>query len=196
MKKFIVFSLACLLGLFALTGCGSSQESGPSAEDLIRADVISQFGGLFKEDGSFDSEVFLQELTQDEATQAQLTQSLEQFQIEPMAFAEAYAKKVSLTVDPIDVAEDDTATANVTLSVPALNDIVAAMTAELKEQATGSMSQEEVAKLAGEILLSEFDKEDCPITSSDLTLSYALSDGQWTMQNSDEFEQKLKGVFG
>ena len=166
----IAFVALCLV---ALTACG-----GPSAEDMIREDLTAQFEEV--KAGSDDLMDGIEEgAGEDFATLG----------VDPRAFAESFLEGFDYEIGDITV-EDTTATANVSITVKSMGDIMNEFQLQYADYLSNLSelpSQEDLYHKAGEMLIDATATVEPKTT--DCTFTYTQDDeGEWSADESAETE--------
>lgn len=176
MKKRFIIMLTALLALcpLVLTGCG------PSAEELIRDDLTSQF----EEIKAGDEDLL-------EGIESSAGEDFEDLGIDPKEFASSYLEGFDYTVNDVTV-DGDTATANVSITVKSMGDIVNEFQLKFTEYlSTADLStisgEDELYQQAGQLLMDATASAEPKTVECDFTYTKD-EDGVWSADESAETE--------
>lgn len=176
MKKRFIIMLAALFALcpLVLTGCG------PSAEELIRDDLTSQF----EEIKAGDEDLL-------EGIESSAGEDFEDLGIDPKEFASSYLEGFDYTVNDVTV-DGDTATANVSITVKSMGDIVNEFQLKFTEYlSTADLStisgEDELYQQAGQLLMDATASAEPKTVECDFTYTKD-ENGVWSADESAETE--------
>lgn len=168
----LMVAIALVIGLSA---CG-----GPSDAELIRTDLEEYFGKTEEATDQFA-----------EGLESSAGEDLDTLGITEDEFTEAYLDGYDYEIGEITV-DGDTATAEVTLSIKSMGDIMTDFQSEFTDwvysvDASEVTSEDDLYKQAGQILLQV--TKDAPATETTHEVKYSKnSDGEWEMDSDSESE--------
>ena len=208
MKKMLatVVAVAFALSLFALPGCGQSDqgeqpdpapqsdpvEQGPTAEE-IEAMVLDSLTAELEAVKNLD-DVFVSALAADPSIA-----ELEAYGIDADRYADRYFKGFDYAVGEVVVSDDRTsATVEVTLTVKSASEYAAILERDFQSSmdawATDSMSEEEYNKLVGDTMMGLLQYVDA-VPTDPITLTYVEQDGTW-MPDAASTAALAAGIMG
>ena len=183
MKKKLLVPVVALVAvcLAFLTACG-----GPSAEDLIREDLTTQFEQV----KSGDDELM-------ESIESSAGEDFETLGIDASEFASSYLEGFDYSIDDITV-DDATAVATVTVKCKSFADIIGDFQTQLYDALDtldpATATEDDLYKLAGELLMDATNNAEVKETECEFT--YERDDeGTWsaTEDASTELTNALLG---
>lgn len=173
---FIPMVVACACAVL-LSACG-----GPSAEELIRTDLESYFGN-----SDNAAEEFAENLEKSAG------EELDTLGIDENEFTQAYLDGFSYDIGDITV-DGDTATAQVTLKIKSMSDIMSAFQTSftdwaysLDTETAAGMSEDDLYKQGGQMLLDATRSAEPKENTCDVVYN-RNSDGDWEMDSASENE--------
>ena len=176
-KKLLSLSL-CLfaaLSMVLLSACNS----GPSAEEVIREGLSSEFDQIVNKKGD-DWEDMVEEVGEDA--------DLSEYGIDSAEFVNSLFDGFDYKIDSVDVDEDNnTAVAHVTITSKSMTEVMNAVQAAagdlLKDESVYSLSEDELYKKVGEAMMEAINGVKARDVDVDLKLS-CDDDGEWSEDDS------------
>lgn len=196
-KKLLVISIACVLGMgvmFGLTACGGGGDEGPSDEELITADIDEMMTAL-KDPTSEEAKELLGDLDDEDMA------VFEEYGIDPYEFIGQCFSRVEYSVDAVNV-EGESATVDMTIKNVDLNAAMEAAGADFEtftetDEAMTLYSSDGMQGLMGkfmEFFYAQIAASET-VVETPTTLNYTMVDGEWTIsdEGAEEFASAMYG---
>ncbi len=165
-----------------------SEESQTSDEDLIRADLEVKIG---------DMDTIGDQIVAGLAADEEMADIFEKAGITAEDYGRPLADKIKIAIGDITVSDDaSTATAVVTMDLPdfkALSENMDAALEDATEEISG-MTQEEIYKKLGEIMVQEVSNPDLPVASTDYTFNYTKTGDTWAMDDAEASIEEFRSM--
>ena len=149
--------------------------SGPTAEELIKEDLASQFDEVKKNDSDFVKGI-----------ESASGDSFDKLGIDSGEFAKAYLDGFDYKIGAVKVNEDKgTAKASVTVTCKSMAQIINTFTAavDAETESMTSMSEDEIYKRCGELMMQA--TKDTKVKKTKCTFTYKLNkDNAWEADDS------------
>lgn len=171
----LTLCLVAALSMVLLSACNS----GPSAEEVIRDGLSSEFDQIVNKDGD-DWKDMVEEVGQDA--------DLSEYGIDSTEFVNSLFDGFNYKITSVDVDEDDnTAVAHVTITSKSMNEVMGAVetaaTDLLKDESIYSLSQDELYQKVGEAMMDAINGVQPRDVDVDLKLTRD-DDGEWSEDDS------------
>lgn len=172
-KRILAIPLVAIAAMcMVLLGACSS---GPTAEELIKEDLASQFDEVKKDDSDFVKGV-----------ESASGDSFDKLGIDSGEFAKAYLDGFDYKIGSVKVNGDKgTAKANVTVTCKSMAQIIDAFTAavDAETDSMASMSEDDIYKRCGELMMKA--TQDTKAKKTKCTFTYKLNkDNAWEADDS------------
>lgn len=175
------FALGCAV---LLAGCG-----GPSAEEVIREDVVSFFDTFVNQEGeSYDD--FVESFS--------ASAGLDEIGLEDDKFLDLYLDGFAYNIDELTV-DGDTATVTVTLNCKKLEDAMAladerAMELYENPEQLQDKTDDEIDALLGEIILAALDETE--LSETTFTVTYTELEEGWSIDQNEALQGVQDAMVG
>ncbi len=175
------FALGCAV---LLAGCG-----GPSAEELIREDVVSFFDTFVHQEGeSYDEFV--------ESFRA--SAGLDEIGVDDDEFLDSYLDGFAYNIDDLTV-DGDTATVTITLNCKKMEDtlvLIEEKTAALYEdpEQLQDMTDDEINAMIGEMILTSLDETE--LSETTFSVTYTKLEEGWSIDQDEAIQGIQTAMLG